>query len=412
MLKNYILPFILFASYQFGVGQVQSNTPNSMDHNKRMACALFGAAAGDALGRITEFIPSRQEILKKYPHGVSWFGDICPVALPSGQVGYPYTDDTVMMLIVLEEVEKNYKQPEKTIDALASRFADLFDPEKKYQIDPLYNLRAHGLTNTRSCLEIGSLIKQGKSWKDRETSFEKVKRESGCGSVMRVWPIGFFYHNDLEQAIKVADMQSSITHRNPAARAACAAAAAGFATLCNGKSFDEVATAMICVADRYNEEERVYKQDATTFSDSLDQNLKLISQDQMLTSDMLRHARWAAENNVLLGVVLGECNDLQSNYRSFSGALLGWRADETIAAVLYILLRHKEDFFGALSEAVNTPGDSDSIASLVGAFSGYAYGLQESLFEREHVLELENASRLINFNTCLPLLRAMAWQAA
>ncbi len=399
MINKYFFPLVLSVCFHHSISQAQPDQSCHDDHNKRMACALFGAAAGDALGRITEFIPSQKKIYKEYPNGVNWFDDIKPALLSNGQIGYPYTDDTVMMLIVLEEFKKNHQHPDLVVDALALRFADLFDDKKKYTIDPLYNLRAHGLTNIKSCLEVGALIKQGKTWQDRESTSEKIKKETGCGSVMRVWPIGFFYHDNIELAITTADRQSCITHRNPAARAACAAAVAGFATLCNGKSFDEMATAMIAAADKYNEEEQQYKQQAKPITSSLDQNLKLIAQDRMLTSNMLRYALWAAKNNIPSHIVLGNNNDLQANYRSSSGALLGWRADETVAATLYILLHQKNNFFGALSEAINTPGDSDSIASLVGAFSGYINGSMDEILKKGHALELENAFQLINFNT-------------
>ena len=386
----------MFVAIAQGYGHDVNNTSFKQPDYNRMACALFGAAVGDALGRVTEFIPSKVDIYNLYPHGVNWLDDIERISLVEGKQGYPYTDDTVMALIVVEELEENYHQPEKAINGMAHRFVDLFDPQKMYAIDPLFNLRAHGVTNSIASREIGKLFKQGKSWQDREKTFEKIKAEGGCGSVMRAWPIGFFYADDIERALCVADMQSCLTHRHPMARAACAAIAVGFAMLCNGQQPNEVAHAMINAADRYAPEEALYKRQCTKISDVLEQNLLLIQQDRLVTSDMLRYAYWAAQNTVHPNIVLGLKNDQQSNHRSRSGALLGWAADEAAAAALYIFLRHKNNFFEAISEAVNTPGDSDSIASLVGAFSAYLYG-SEDLFKRAHAFELEGADLIVNF---------------
>ena len=44
--------------------------------------------------------------------------------------------------------------------------------------------------------------------------------------------------------------------------------------------------------------------------------------------------------------------------------LQGWAAHEAIAAAAYVVTRDPLDFSAAVLEAVNTPGDSDSIATL------------------------------------------------
>ena len=74
--------------------------------------------------------------------------------------------------------------------------------------------------------------------------------------------------------------------------------------------------------------------------------------------------------------VLGTHNTKQTNHRSPDGFLLGWAADEALAAAVYIFLRHPDDLHQALIEAVNTPGDSDSIATLVGALVGIRTGFK------------------------------------
>ena|SRR5690606_26225049 len=55
--------------------------------------------------------------------------------------------------------------------------------------------------------------------------------------------------------------------------------------------------------------------------------------------------------------------------------LQAWAAHEAIAAAVYLLARHLDDFSAAVLEGANTPGDSDSIATLAGALVGARVGL-------------------------------------
>jgi len=55
--------------------------------------------------------------------------------------------------------------------------------------------------------------------------------------------------------------------------------------------------------------------------------------------------------------------------------LHGWAAHEAIAAACYIFARHPSDPAAAILEGANTPGDSDSLATLAGALTGARCGL-------------------------------------
>ena len=55
--------------------------------------------------------------------------------------------------------------------------------------------------------------------------------------------------------------------------------------------------------------------------------------------------------------------------------LQGWAAHEAISAALYILVRHPDSPEAAILEGANTPGDSDSIATLAGALVGARCGV-------------------------------------
>ena len=108
--------------------------------------------------------------------------------------------------------------------------------------------------------------------------------------------------------------------------------------------------------------ERIYKPQAKT--GKIDFSPQLIAHNELLTSDMIRYAADMAQKGELPKKVLGTHNQRGANGRSTEGFLLGWAADEALAAAVYIFLRHPDDMKAGLIEAVNTPGDSDSIATL------------------------------------------------
>jgi ADP-ribosylglycohydrolase len=72
--------------------------------------------------------------------------------------------------------------------------------------------------------------------------------------------------------------------------------------------------------------------------------------------------------------------------------LLGWNAREALAAAVYVFARHPDSPRGALLEAANTPGDSDSIATLVGALVGARSGLGG--LPKDWVSQLERTDEL------------------
>ena len=52
-----------------------------------------------------------------------------------------------------------------------------------------------------------------------------------------------------------------------------------------------------------------------------------------------------------------------------------WVADEAIASAFWCFWRHADDARACLLEAVNTDGDSDSIAAITGAIVGARVGV-------------------------------------
>ena len=330
---------------------------------------VFGAVVGDALGRVTEFIETTDAIALKYgAKGISSFKDFTPgdwIMHPYSQNRdciAAYTDDTLMSLIVLEEALR-YTDAQALTDAIALRFRGLFG-KNAFIIDPLYHVRAHGIQNRVACTrpEAKSNIEESPAY-DKERD-QAVSQEGGCGSVMRAWPLGIIFYTDLEKVALFADFQSRITHRNPMARAASAALAVGIASLLQGNDPDTTVDHMIKAAQKFDEAEMLYKPTAHKELDAAS-----IKEDRLLTSDMIAYAAQQARAGIEPRDILGTHNTKLQN-RSSEGFLLGWAADEAVAAAVYVFLRHFNDMGAALQESVNTPGDSDSIATLAAALVG------------------------------------------
>jgi ADP-ribosylglycohydrolase len=126
----------------------------------------------------------------------------------------------------------------------------------------------------------------------------------------------------------------------------------------------------------------------------------MIARDELLTSDMIWYAYQAAKAGKKPAEILGTHNKKQENYRSPQGFLLGWSADEAIAAAVYLFARHGDAIQEAIIEGVNTPGDSDSIVSLAGALVGAHSG---KVFDTDSISLLENYEQLVGLANSVPV---------
>ncbi len=273
-----------------------------------------------------------------------------------------YTDDTVMSLIVLQEALR-HTDAQLFIDALTERFRRLFGKDA-FTVDPLYQVRAHGIQNRSACTRPAAKIPLEAIPEYDRVVDSVVAKEGGCGSVMRAWPLAIVLYKDLDKAAFFADLQSRITHRHPMARAASAAMAVGVASLLQGSTPEVAVENMVKAARMFDEAEMLYKPLAHTVVKA-----ESILEDTVLTSDMIEYAAQQARAGIDPSRILGTHNSKLEN-RSTEGFLLGWAADEAVAAAVYVFLRHPDDLGAALQEAVNTPGDSDSIATLAAALVG------------------------------------------
>ncbi|MGH7438659.1 MAG: ADP-ribosylglycohydrolase family protein [Polyangiaceae bacterium] len=302
---------------------------------ERIQGAVFGAAVGDALGFPVEFVKSLDEIRAK--HG------------PAGVTGYvrywergdrrfaPYSDDTQMAELVLRTLvwqRKRGADLDTTMRHLATYFV-------LWCYKPVGGHRAPG----NSCMAGCRALYSGVPW--NEAGAEDA---GGCGSVMRVYPVALAFAADPEKAEQWALAQSSLTHRAPIAFAACAAMTRGLIEVLKGADVGQVLETMQAAATRH---------DAGTGA-------------------MIRDAVRSAGDSEAPECVLER--------------LKGWAAHEAIAAAAFVFARHPDSPREALLEAVNSPGDSDSIGTLVGALSGARCGL--AALPEPWRLDLERSAEL------------------
>ena len=283
------------------------------------ACgAVLGAAIGDAMGHPVEFM-SLREIRERFgATGVQGFELFWQ---RDGESIAPYTDDTQLAEIVLSVLIAGRRERAE-LDATMARLARQF---VRWADAPQGGHRAPG----RACLAGADALARGAHW-----SLAGAESAGGCGSVMRAFPFGLVFADDRERAERRAVEHSRLTHRHPIAFAACAAMAVGTALFARGHDASPALAAMIAAARRH---------DAGT-------------------ADMMQRA-W---DEALAGVEPEITLD----------RLQGWAAHEAIAAAVYVVARHPLAPAAAILEGANTPGDSDSIATLAGALTGAASGLE------------------------------------
>ena len=279
--------------------------------------AVLGAALGDAVGHPTEFIASFAGIRAKYgPEGVTgptlfWERD--------GKRFTPYTDDTQMAEVVLRSLLESRAQSED-LDAAMRRMGRGF---VEWAAHPQGGHRAPG----NACLSGCRALEQGVRWSEAGGA-----TAGGCGSVMRAYPFGLVFAGDLHRAERWAVAHSRLTHGDPIALAACAAMAVGMARVVRGETLDVVLSEMVAAACRY------------------------CAKTAAMVATAIHEARTGVSPEVTLQ------------------RLQGWAAHEAIAAAAYVFARHPDDPGAAILEGANTPGDSDSIATLAGALVGARCG--------------------------------------
>lgn len=283
------------------------------------AGCLIGAAIGDAMGHPTEFIrisdSSDGRAVTDYTK--FWGPDDARFA--------PYTDDTQMAEATLRGLLDAPDGPDGELDTLMTTIRANYI---EWSSNPQGGHRAPGGECLAACQRL----------KDPSRPWHLGGRNpgprtgGGCGSVMRAHVFGMVYIGDM--AAYMAAQHSRLSHRHDIALAACAAMALGV-------SMQKDKIAPLETAQMMEATARIY-------CESTAQCIK--------------------------GAIANALNPNSSPAR-FYAAHEGWDARTAIAAAVYCFIRNPDDLRAAVLEGANTPGDSDSIASMAGALVGARVGL-------------------------------------
>lgn len=309
---------------------------------RKASGVMFGLAYGDALGKPTEFLT--------YEKALQRFGPKGPRALR----GEPalVTDDTQMTLAVADAL----------LDVLpvgpwsaASLEAPLRSRYLAWAKSPENN-RAPGMT----CLRAIGRLAEGGPWVTATEAGSK-----GCGANMRVAPIGLVPGLTDAGRAAAAQFQAALTHGHPTALAASDLTAFAVYWLAGGMPPGELLDAL---RRRCVEQREIYH---ITWLGEL--------WERRLAPDPNKFiARGWDECLAALNVVadaLGPA-DPAAAFDPCLATGAGWIAEEALATALFCFLLWTDSPVDMLGRAAATSGDSDSIASIAGAFAGAAFGFE------------------------------------
>jgi ADP-ribosylglycohydrolase len=276
-----------------------------MDTNKAEGI-IYGLAVGDALGKSTEFMTLSRI---KASYGKNGITDLPEPAL--------YTDDTQMSIAIAEAL---IKAGDRDVESIMAAVREEFI---KWHHSPENN-RAPGNT----CLAGISNMEKGLHWAE-----SGVKGSKGCGSAMRVAPIGYLYQNNPEKLKQVAHATGICTHGHRTAEAACIGAAYLVKLALDNVPPNTMIPEMLSFIKGISAE----------FDKAILKVEKCLN--------------WEDEEKALK--YLGE----------------GWIGEEAVALALYCFFRYPDDYKKVVTRGANTNGDSDSIACIGGAISGAYLGV-------------------------------------
>ncbi|MEW5975752.1 MAG: ADP-ribosylglycohydrolase family protein [Acidobacteriota bacterium] len=295
---------------------------------ERFEGCLLGLAVGDALGYSTEFLTLDQIRQRFGPTGIQ---DL---------QGTParHSDDTQMSMAVAKAlIEVGDKPLDVFMSALSREFLVwLRSPD---------NDRAPGNTSIKGCQSLEGEV----PW-----THSGIPESKGCGSNMRVAPIGLFYYDQPQRLRQVARASALITHGHPTALIAAEVTAFCVAWAVQGISPQEFLERM-----RSLQQESVCSWDADLGD--------IWKRSNFESAEAYVRQGWTE----LLAATARITPCMAANSADVCESLGGgWTAEEALACSLVCVLRHPTDFPEVVRQGANSSGDSDSIACIAGSFSG------------------------------------------
>ncbi len=315
---------------------------------------LVGGAVGDALGAPIEF-DSIKSIRAKYGNnGVSNYVEF------DNNKG-EFTDDTQMTLFSAEGLLRAYHR--ETIKGIGGALIAIthhsylrwlytqgIDVNKKNIPTGVYDIEKGWLLQNKILYKKrapGNTIVSSLSSGYCGNIDRPINSSKGCGTIMKVSPVGLMFHGNNKQAFKTACDISAITHGHPTGYLSAGVLASIIADISNGLSLiQSIKNALIILKTWRNHEET---QRAIEKALNLHQRLK-DNKDEI-----------SAEHIESLG-----------------GA---WVAEEALSISLFASLMFENEFKKGVLLSVNHSGDSDSTGAITGNILGLINGYNQIPFE-------------------------------
>lgn len=374
-----------------------------IDYEDKIKGMFLLSAYGDAQGRVTEFITEPYILNFRRPDSADHQGypaipELQTIAQNNSKARF--TDDTHMSLYLAHALLKcDSNNLTECLEFVVNNA--IKDFIRWLHADQLG--RGPGKTCIDNCTLHQSLqrlnLKNG--WSRGLISLDELDKElfnteGGSGAVMRTAPVSIYFRKNPMLAEQCAVAQGIITHSDSGSRAACAGLNAALLAILQGMNVDGILQEAISAAHKYDSRPYTHPYNPLKY-------------------DYKNSRGYHSPNGC--GAM---CQKAYEYYKSglkdkpFSQVLdelRGWSGASALAAALYIFAQWNEDPYLAMSVAISkTPGDSDTVAKLVGDLIGLQYGyenivkmLQEHnlVFEQE-LKTLENINDLPEYSKDFP----------
>lgn len=330
----------------------------------RIQASIYGASIGDSLGSLTEAQPI-EKIRENFPEGISSFWSASSQIAPPGSPGHALfiahslnnsggwkiTDDTFFSKIVLS-MALEAREKKWDVDTGMTELAIAFSKVKTSAVLGIGGSVVYGCNQLSRILKNSELL--GGLWWKRGAFHWDIqaritnKQEGGSGGVMRAWPMGIVFYDDIDKAGEWGALQSYLTHADPTAIASSASMAVGIALALQGKAPVDIISGM---------GEYAKKWEAKAKSGSASTEVY----------------------DLILRAYLSRAERPEKFFSTLPTG--GFTSKEALAAAVYIFAKDPNSVMEAIYVATHSAGpgrgtDSDTIAqlaaALVGAHSGAA----------------------------------------
>lgn len=314
-----------------------------------IAC-LLGGAIGDALGAPIEFLKI-DEIYSK--HGENGVTDYVEFENNTGE----FTDDTQLTLFTAEALLRaEHRAVLRGVGGALPKMAHY--SYLRWLHTQNIGINATNIQLSDNDLTSGWLVKQKELYKKRypgNTCIETlssgimgtienpINNSKGCGTIMRMAPVGLFYFGKNELAFNTACELAAITHGHPTGYLSAGVFASIIADLAVNIDLEIAIQQAVKILKKQNN----HQETLATIEKSL-------------------------------------CffNKYQSNIDNINAKTIeelgkGWIAEEALSIALFCSLIYKNDFEKGVLLSINHSGDSDSTGSITGNLLGLINGIQK-----------------------------------